>query len=85
FDNLFTTIPLQETLREFGIGAAGTVCTLLALPPEQVVRLHKQPLATATGANITRKVFGDQPAKYLPIPTTVDCYNHGMRSVDQAV
>ncbi|KAG0641351.1 hypothetical protein HOY80DRAFT_1112950 [Tuber brumale] len=54
------------------------------LPQEQVVWLRKRPAVTATGANITRKVFGDQPLKYLPIPTTVDCYNHGMGSVDQA-
>jgi len=56
----------------------------LALLHEQVVRLRKRPAATATGANITRKVFGDQPVKCLPIPTTVDDYNHSMGAVDQA-
>ena len=57
----------------------------VALPHEQVSRLRKRPAKTATGANITRKVFGDQPVKFLPIPTIVDDYNHSMGAVDQAV
>ena len=35
FDNLFTTIPLLETLRELGIGAAGTVRTMRTKREEQ--------------------------------------------------
>ena len=54
----------------------------VALPHEQVIRLRKRPAKTATGANITRKVFREQPMKFLPIPSIVDGYNHSMGAVD---
>ena len=40
----------------------------VALPHEQVIWLPKRPAKTATGGTITRKVFGDQPVKFLLYP-----------------
>ncbi|KAG0125933.1 hypothetical protein HOY82DRAFT_475336, partial [Tuber indicum] len=55
----------------------------IALPHEKVIRFRKRPVKTATGANIAQKVFGDQPVKFLPIPITVNDYNHNMGALDQ--
>ena len=46
--------------------------------------MRKHPSLTATGAKQTRKVFGDDVEKMLPIPTFIFWYNHYMGGVDIA-
>ena len=53
-------------------------------PTDIIDRERKRPKKTASNATITRKPFGDQSTKMLPIPTFIDDYNHYMRGVDQA-
>lgn len=48
------------------------------------VRERRQPAVTAIGASQTRKAFGDEPRKELPILTFINMYNHYMKRVDQA-
>jgi hypothetical protein len=52
--------------------------------PEIIERERKRPRKTASNSTITRKPFGDQPIKILPIPLFIDYYNHYMGGVDQA-
>ena len=51
---------------------------------EIVYRRRKRPKKTASNAKTTRKPFGDQPTKILPIPLFIDSYNRYMGGVDQA-
>ena len=51
---------------------------------ELIERKQKRPRKSASNATITRKPFGDQPTKILPIPLFIDYYNHYMGGVDQA-
>ena len=37
---------------------------------------------TSTNARSSRRVFGDQAVKRLPIPASIDCDNHFMNAVD---
>ena len=46
--------------------------------------MRKRPPLTASGARQTRKVFGDDFEKLLPIPTFIFWYNHYMCGVDIA-
>ena len=46
--------------------------------------MRKRPPLTASGAKQTRKVFGDENEKELPIPTFIFWYNHNMCGVDIA-
>ena len=49
-----------------------------------VLRLRKRPKESSTNASISRRVFGSQPQKKIPIPKAIDAYNHGMNAVDVA-
>ena len=51
---------------------------------QTILRMRKRPKITSSNATITRKPFGDQSTKMLPIPTFIDDYNHYMGGVDQA-
>ena len=46
--------------------------------------MRKRPSLTASGARQTRKVFGDEVEKLLPIPTFIFWYNYYMGGVDIA-
>jgi hypothetical protein len=50
---------------------------------QTIERMRKRPGKTRTGAVQTRKVFGDDIKKMLPIPTLIDSYNHYMNSIDR--
>lgn len=53
--------------------------------PERVVyRLRRRPPATATPAATTRKMFGNNPRMWLPIPEAIDYYNYHMIGPDEA-
>ena len=51
---------------------------------DTVIRSRNRPSATSTSASIVRPIFGDSAHKKLPIPTTIDDYNHFMGGVDIA-
>jgi hypothetical protein len=51
---------------------------------ETIKRCRKRPKSTSKNAAISRKPFGDDPTKILPIPVFIDDYNHYMGGIDQA-
>lgn len=51
---------------------------------ETIERCRKRPKSTSKNAAISRKPFGDDPTKILPIPVFIDDYNHYMGGIDQA-
>lgn len=57
----------------------------VANPAETVQRLRRRPAATASNAATTRRMFGSEPTKIMPIPTWIDDYNHSMNGVDRSV
>ena len=52
--------------------------------PQLIERERKRPKKTALNSAITRKPFGDQLTKILPISLFINYYNRYMRGVDQA-
>lgn len=53
-------------------------------PHSTVIRQRKRPSSTATSAATSRRLFGSEPTKALPIPEFIDMYNHYMNAVDRA-
>jgi hypothetical protein len=51
---------------------------------EIIERCRKRPKSTSKNTQISRKPFGDDPIKILPIPVFIDEYNHYIRGIDQA-
>ena len=52
-------------------------------PTAVIIRPHKKPSASRTGAPKTRKAFSDEVIKDMPIPMLIDQYNHHVGAVDQ--
>jgi hypothetical protein len=50
----------------------------------KTLRLRKRLKKTALNAGITRKPFGEDSIKILPIPTFKDDYNHYMGRINQS-
>ena len=57
--------------------------TTVGYPKAVIIRPRKKPTASRTRASKTRKLFGDDIVKDLPIPVLIDQYNHHMGAVDQ--
>jgi hypothetical protein len=49
-----------------------------------IERCRKRLKSTSKNAQISRKPFGNDPTKILPIPVFIDEYNHYIRGIDQA-
>lgn len=49
-----------------------------------IERERRRPAATSSGAQQTRKVFGNAARKWLPIPEFINIYNHFMNSINTA-
>lgn len=48
-----------------------------------VIRERRRPPLTSTHANVTRKPFGEDAVKTLPIPENIDLYNYHKNAVDR--
>jgi hypothetical protein len=51
---------------------------------ESVIRPRRRPASTSQASRETRKIFGPEIIKNLPIPVFIDQYNHYMNGVDIA-
>ena len=51
---------------------------------DTIIRSCNRPSTTSTSTSIIRLIFGDFTRKNLPIPTTINDYNHFMGGIDIA-
>ena len=76
----------KDNILQFGWKDQGFVTFMSTVSHSATVvqRLRRRPAATATSAMTSRRVFGDDTTKTLPIPEAIDEYNHHMNGPDQA-
>ncbi|KAF2188002.1 hypothetical protein K469DRAFT_770021, partial [Zopfia rhizophila CBS 207.26] len=90
-DNLFTSSKLLSTLRDLGIGAAGTLgwkgaqlvlfMTTISNGKRKIFGTRRRPKAKDRWL---KEVFRGQPFKKLDIPEFIGMYNYLMNGVDRA-